>query len=393
MAAASGGPGSPLIERLFRTPQRFVFTQAVRILEWMYLRLAERDPRWRRGSVGGDGGPDGSLDREVVGFRGHPSLLFPPATVASLEPAPERPGVGPTEQPPPSMEVAFLGLIGPVGALPQHYTRYVLKRLFVKDRSLREFLALFEHRLVSHFYRASRKYRLPLVFEESRAFAEEPEDDPFTRGLFSLVGLGTEGLRRRLSVDDDVAIFYSGHYSHFPRSAVALEELLSDYFELPIAIEQFAGGWLALGPADCSRTADAKRPEGQNMRLGESTVAGERVWDHQSKFRVRIGPLDEKTFRGLLPRGSLPPKLASLVRLYAGDELDFDVQLVIRRDEIPPARLRAGGESQKPGGVGGIRIGGDGGCELGWTSWLYVDPPRRDDDQVFFTLDAPMGQG
>ena len=57
--------------------------------------------------------------------------------------------------------------------------------------------------------------------------------------------------------------------------------------------------------------------------------------------------------------------LRGLVRFYAGPELDFDVELVLKKDEVP-----------------GSTLGGDGGPRLGWTSWLKTREFSQGDGEV-----------
>ena len=52
---------------------------------------------------------------------------------------------------------------------------------------------------------------------------------------------------------------------------------------------------------------------GPYATLNLSLVVGERVWDIQSKFRLRLGPLSWLQFRSLMPNGdALRPLISSL---------------------------------------------------------------------------------
>src|SRR5262249_43832137 len=162
------------------------------------------------------------------------------------------------------MTVAFMGLTGPNGILPRHYTEKVLRLALDSETrnkpertALRDWFDLFNHRLISLFYRAWEKYRFHLAYE--RGAAEGPEPDPFPRGLFSLVGLGLPALRDRVRVssrvvvdgapservlgriDDLALLYYGGLLAQRPRNAVALEAILADYFGLPVRVLQFQG--------------------------------------------------------------------------------------------------------------------------------------------------------
>ena len=173
-----------------------------------------------------------------------------------------------SDTPVPAMKVTFLGLTGPSGVLPRHYTELLL-RLQRDARgpertALRAWLDLFNHRFIALFFRAWEKYRFYVAYERGEYEGREP--DPFTRALFSLIGLGVPALRGRLRVSvnpaatpalwaelvpalrgrfrlpgaegqgaaahervlarvDDLALLrYAGFLAHRPRCAVSLEE-------------------------------------------------------------------------------------------------------------------------------------------------------------------------
>src|ERR1043165_7020806 len=113
MATKSRGADASLRELLLFEPYRFSFFQAVRLLTRLH---GEREP------VGGDGPPS----REVVRFRSHVSLGFPPSEIHDLTEHPDGQGT-------PTMTVAFMGLTGTAGVLPRHYTEHLLERMKAKD--------------------------------------------------------------------------------------------------------------------------------------------------------------------------------------------------------------------------------------------------------------------
>jgi type VI secretion system protein ImpH len=357
-------------DRLFQDAFVFDFFQSVRVLE----KLApDRRP------VGRDGPPQS----EAVRFRAHNSLSFPPSAVYQLD----RPGGG---LPVPAMAVTFMGLTGPSGVLPRHYTELLMR--LERDAkgpekfALRDWLDQFNHRLISMFYRAWEKYRFYVPYERGEFAAADA--DPFTRCVFSLAGLGMPALRNRLQIThweqtgeelqerrlahvEDLALLrYSGLLAHRPRNVLGLQALLEDYFRLPVAVRQFQGQWLMLDPSNQSRLGTV----GGNSEVAMNLVVGDRVWDVQCKIRIRIGPLRYGQFLQFLPDRSAVPQrkaiflLSHLVRLYVGPELDFDIQVILKAEDVPECQLQ-------PDGVG---------PQLGRNAWLINRAMTRDADDAVF---------
>ena len=340
MAATGRRADSALSERLLLEPHRFGFFQAVRLLEAFAPG---------RTGVGRDG-PPGS---ETVRFHAEVSLAFPASEILDLE-------TGEDDRPA-RMTVRHMGLTGPQGTLPRHYTMLIMERLRQRDRTLADFLDLFNHRLVSLFFRSWVKYRLHLgVRLDTR--------DALSTYLYSLFGLGTPGLRGRLAVDDRALLFYTGLLAQRPRSATGLVALLGDYFgDLPVRVEQFVGQWLQLDPEGLT----SLRLHGGNNRLGVDAIIGSRVWHTQSRFRVLLGPMTYARFCAFLPPGHASREVLALTRFFVGLELDFEFRLVLRAREIPPCQL---------GSTGPLAT------RLGWSTWLVSRPASDDADDV--RLDA-----
>jgi len=330
MAAQSRRTDPALEQILFDEGYRFDFFQAVRILERIY-------PSQR--PIGLDSLPA----NETVRFRSLVSLTFPPSAIHEIVPSDD--GTVPAQ-----MVVAFMGLTGLTGVLPRHYTELLLERVRYKDFALRDFLDIFNHRIISLFYRAWEKYRFPIAYERSRRSGQH-DYDPFSLALFHVVGMGTNGLRGRLKFGDEALLYYSGLVAQQPRSASALEAIVSDYFSIPVNVKQFFGAWLVLEKANRTRMGRGEA----NNELGATAMLGSKCWDQQAGYRLVIGPLTFQRFRQFLPcdTGFLP--LIELVRYLAGPTLDFDVQLVLKGAEVPACELK------KPGPTA---------LRLGWSSWL-----------------------
>lgn len=365
MDAASGRASVALTEQLLREGNRFDFFQAVRLLDQWARDRAETGSASRRQPVGQDRSPD----QEVVRFRVLPSLGFPAGPVHQIRALPQPGQPASNDLPPLEMIVTFLGLTGPNSVLPRHYTSLLIQRIRDRDHAARDFLDLFHHRLISLFFRTWEKYRLAFAYERTRGTPEADDVDRCSNVLYCLAGLGTAHLRGRQKIDDEAFLFYSGHFAHAPRSAVALEWLLSDYFDRTVTVRQFQGQWLYLDPDDRSLMPSADYPQGRNNQLGANMVVGERVWDVQSKFRLRIGPLTYDQFRSFMPNGDALRPLVQMTRSYVGPQFDFDVQPVLLPKAVPWCRL---------GSADG------GGAFLGWNTWVRCNEFEHDVDSAVF---------
>jgi type VI secretion system protein ImpH len=325
----------PLDQHLFDEPYAFDFFQAVRLLEKVRPDLK---------AVGGEALPKD----EIVRFRSRIGFEFPASEIHEIREVETPSGDKQTE-----MLVNFMGMVGVSGALPTHYTELVFERIRHRDTALWAFLDMFAHRVVSLFYRAWAKYRFPIAYERS--------DEDFTSYLFDFGGLGTKGIRGRMDINDESLLPYDGLIAQKPHSQNALENIISDHFQITARVVQFFGHWLPLGAEDITRLGN------ENSTLGESAIIGTRVWDQQSKFRVRLGPIDFKKFQAFLPNGSANRSLRSVVKFMAGYEFDFDIQLVLQAKQVPGTVLTTKA-LRRP--------------MLGWTTWLKTRPFTKNDDQL-----------
>jgi len=327
---------------LFSEPFSFDFFQAVRLLE---LLQPNRSP------VGDFASPR----REAVRFSVPPSFAFPASAIQELKPA--------DAATPPAMEVNFMGLIGPLGVLPNYYTEIVADRMRARDRTLADFFNIFQHRAISLFYRAWERSHFNVGFEREGS-------DAVTSRLLDFVGLGLPSLRSRQVVRDESILLYGGLFGLESRSALALESILSDYFDVPVEIDQFIGVWRSLSNTDqCCFDSGSF----ESRQLGCGAVAGDEIWDRQSRARIRIGPLDVARYRDFLPDGTAFEPLRALVRFFTGNDIEFEVQLVLKQDQVPACEL-----------------GDDTASQLGWLTWVKSNPTfdRSPSDTVLLVAET-----
>jgi type VI secretion system protein ImpH len=188
------------------------------------------------------------------------------------------------------------------------------------------------------------------------------------RRLLDFIGLGTPGLQNRQTVTDNALMYYSGLLSQQPRCAANLENLLADYFEVPVEVEQFVGAWYKL---DESTQFCMDSGVDVSEQLGFGAVVGDEVWDTQGRVRLRIGPLRMPRYLDFLPSGSAYAPLREIAEFYAGCEIDFELQLILDRRDVPVCELGAEGEA---------------GPRLGWITWTRTKPMDRDPGETILPL-------
>ena len=329
---------SNLEAELLENACSFEFFQAVSLLQ--HLRSDKRPV-----------GRFSSPDDEMLQFHVNPRLGFPASEIQELRMSEEGQA---------SMMVNFMGLTGPMGVLAHPYSELILERLRAKDRSLASFLDIFNHRAISLFYRAWERSSLQATYGS--------EGDHFSQYLRDLVGLGTKGLQNRQEIEDEALMHYLALMAMQSRSAVALEQILADHFEVPVEIQQFNGAWYSLGvPIQCMMG----EKESVSSQVGVGAVVGDAVWDRQGSVRIRIGPLTMDQYSDFLPGASAHAALVAITRFFSNDCIDFELQLVLNAGEVESIELDLDG--RRP-------------TRLGWTSWAKTAPVHIDRDDAVLAL-------
>jgi type VI secretion system protein ImpH len=313
-------------------PYAFNFFQAVRRLEAEYSD-------WPRV------GSSIRLEGDFLRFCQIPSLAFAPSSIESVE---RVEGLI-------RMSVNFLGMFGPNGPLPLHLSDFARDRLRnAHDPTLVRFIDVFHHRMLSFFYRAWAANEKSVDFDRA-------DDARYADYFGSFIGTGTPSLQDRDSIPDWSKIHFAGRMSAQTRNAEGLEAILADFFRIPTEIREFEGYWMKIPKENQCRLGAS--PE--TGSLGINAVAGERKYEVQLKFRIRMGPMDLDDLRRLVPTGASFKRLKDWVLNYVNLEFYWDLQCVVKASAVPS-----------------ISLGGD--AMLGWTTWLKSKPFTSDPDDAIF---------
>lgn len=322
-------------ERLAQEPEKHHVFQAMRVIDATYPdapRLGEsRRPREDRVRLGQEA-----------------ELAFPPSTISSFKPG--------TDKVPGTLINRFFGLFGPQGPLPLHLTEYARNRQRNnRDHTMVSFANMLTHRMMSLFYRAWRSGQPSPSYDR--------EDDAFERRVSAIAGYRGAGMRNRDAMPDMARRHFAAFLSQSSKNPDGLVSILKAFFDVPVQLQQFVGSWLQLEPDDCWQLGGA-------VGLGQTASVGSKVWSRTAKFRLRIGPLTRDQYERFLPGTPGWERLEAIVRTYIGDTLDWDVQLVLKGEEVPRSKL------------GGM-------TRLGQTSWVDMrsddDTPRQDAEDLFLT--------
>ncbi len=285
------------------------------------------------------------ISEDPVRLGQEPSMAFETSTLASYQPAAGKRA--------PRIASRFLGLFGPNGPLPLHLTEYARDRIrHHKDPTFARFADIFHHRMLCLFYRA-------WADTQPTASSDRPKADRFAAYVGSTFGFGMESMYGLDSVTDTHKLYFAGLLSGHTRHPDGLETIVRHYFGIQAEIREYIGEWMSL-PKDSLWHLGQSEATGL---LGDCVILGERVWSGQYKFRIVIGPLTLVNYQAFLPGGVYLENLVSLVRNYAGDELVWDLNLVLQKQEVPPLCL-------------------DGNAMLGWTCWLGDRVSDEDADEL-----------
>jgi type VI secretion system protein ImpH len=266
---------------------------------------------------------------DPVRFRVKPGFNFPISDILAIKNG--------NVNPDPVMTVNFMGLIGPQGVLPHWYNAHAQETNHKKDFAFTDFLDLFHHRLLSLFYLAWKKYRLPENYRPDG-------NDPISESLAGFIGMGAEEQK----ADPDFAkvakkrlLYFTGIASRSVPTPAAIGTIIADATGLPVHVKQFVERMLPIHERDKSCLGKA------NSTLNKDALCGSRVRDASSFFTVELGPMSWEKYLSFQPKGANLTLVRKLITFIVGLEYEFDIHLILKGKEIPSLQL-GGGKKGNP---------------------------------------------
>jgi len=262
------------------------------------------------------------------------SLAFAPREIASVS---EHNGQW-------RVKLLSLGMLGPNGVLPLHFTELVRERSEARmDHTLADFLDIFHHRWLTHLYRAWAQ-------AQSAAGLDRADGETFSRYVARIGGDEPDEVQSS-ALSPHARWASVAHRVRAARNPDGLVSTLKRYFGVEVALQEFCLAWMVIEKQDQCRLGKA----GVSEMLGQGAMLGEVVADRQTRFRLIIGPLNLSAYLRLTPQGhqsgSDLAALVELVRAFIGFEYIWEVELLVHADAAPAVRL--GDEAQ-----------------LSWSTWM-----------------------
>lgn len=252
---------------------------------------------------------------DPVRFRPDPGMGFPAGELRGLETDdafPNRPA---------TVRTRVLGLYGVDSPLPTSYLDDIAQRREGHE-ALEAFLDIFNHRILTQFYRIWRKYSYPATFETGGS-------DATSQCLLGLVGLGIPGTARQIATPLSRFLALLGVMRLPTRTAegvIALVKLLS-----PVTQARVTAHWPRVVRMERGASLGPEAPVG----LGQGTPLGSLGQDVNSELCLALTVADVEEARRWLPGALLHADLLVLLRVYLGWRSSASLQLSLPLRSLP----------------------------------------------------------
>ena len=212
------------------------------------------------------------------------------------------------------LHVSFMGLYGPASPLPVYYTERIIQNSEA-DHPSRDFMDMFNHRMISLLQKCWDKYRYFCQYRNNGR-------DLYSRWFLSVAGIDVDRLSQQTHLQWHKLMPMVGVLSKNVCSADLIARVLKSYFGLPqVELKSWVPTKIEIPPEQCNSMGMSNSDMGNNLVLGGELI------DCTGKFAIHLRQLSLQQYRDFLPGQKLFQQLQELIELVQKDALDFDLHL------------------------------------------------------------------
>lgn len=252
---------------------------------------------------------------DPVRFRPHPGMGFPASELKAVEYDEDNPSA------PPTVRTTFMGLYGVDSPLPTAWLDDIAQQREGHEAQ-EAFLDIFNHRILTQFYRIWRKYSYPATFEAGGK-------DTTSRSLLGLIGLGIPGTDKHIATPVSRFLALLGIMRLPARTEEGIQAL----------VRLLAPHTAASVTPRCPRSVYLARPLGfygdDDFQLDGYTVLGDETTEISSQLLIALYTDDLDEAQGWLPEGQIYEDFLVLLRVYLGWRYKARIQLTVPTQLLP----------------------------------------------------------
>ncbi|QCR36017.1 type VI secretion system baseplate subunit TssG [Nissabacter sp. SGAir0207] len=254
---------------------------------------------------------------DPVRFSPHPGMGFPISELKAVE-------YSEGNATPPVIRTTFMGMYGVDSPLPTLYLDDISQRREGHE-ALQAFLDIFNHRILTQFYRIWRKYSYPVTFQAGGG-------DALSQSLLGLAGLGIPGTEKHVAapLSRFLALLGPLHLPGRTEGGIrAVVQLLAPQTEVTVSPHSL-------------RRVPIAQPLGfteEGIVLDGNTPLGDEMMDANSQLLIALHTESEQEAKAWMPDGQLFQDLVAMLRVYLGWRYTANITLTISTHLLPPPQL------------------------------------------------------
>jgi type VI secretion system protein ImpH len=210
------------------------------------------------------------------------------------------------------------GIAGIEGTLPNCYVEKFITHDKTSRQAILDFFDIFNNKILLLRYQYMKRCDLTCV-------SSPLKESIFGNIMFSLSGFGrpenySDKLIEQSVIPEQFKVSCHNLLWKHTRSSEGLRAILSSFFDVPVKIEQFVGGF---DEADKTLQSTLGTKKNRFNKLGEDLILGNKTWNAMKGIRVVIGPLTFEKYLKFLPKShsldqknSPLQKMKDIVKIY-----------------------------------------------------------------------------